>query len=157
MSKVKVKYPKPKHHAIARCEVCASMYITYISVSKSTPLAVTGPHRQLASLVYSTKSLILKLYFIFGKLYLYSWSKILFENEATVETFLYYYELARDHPPVVTGVWCIDWVPCQWGSHPGSHAYKRIIILQYGTKVSGCVCPSSNYSTIPTLTLTHMN
>ncbi len=26
-----------------------SMYITYISVSKSTPLAVTGPHGQLAS------------------------------------------------------------------------------------------------------------
>ncbi len=25
------------------------MYITYISVSKSTPLAVTGPHGQLAS------------------------------------------------------------------------------------------------------------
>ncbi len=31
------------------CEVCASIYIAYISVSKSTPLAVTGPHGQLAS------------------------------------------------------------------------------------------------------------
>ncbi len=29
-----------------------SMYITYISVSKSTPLAVTGPHGQLASTVF---------------------------------------------------------------------------------------------------------
>ena len=28
------------------------MYITYISVSKSTPLAVTGPHGQLASTIY---------------------------------------------------------------------------------------------------------
>ncbi len=44
-----VKVPEPKHRAIARCEVCVSMYITYISVSKSTPLAVTGPHGQLAS------------------------------------------------------------------------------------------------------------
>ena len=44
-----VKVPEPKHRAIARCEVCASIYITYISVSKSTPLAVTGPHGQLAS------------------------------------------------------------------------------------------------------------
>ncbi len=35
--------------AIARCEVCVSIYITYISVSKSTPLAVAGPHGQLAS------------------------------------------------------------------------------------------------------------
>ncbi len=34
---------------IARCEVCVSIYIIYISVSKSTPLAVTGPHGQLAS------------------------------------------------------------------------------------------------------------
>ena len=33
----------------ALCEVCGSIYITYISVSKSTPLAVTGPHGQLAS------------------------------------------------------------------------------------------------------------
>ncbi len=31
------------------CEVFLSMYITYIPVSKSTPLAVTGPHGQLAS------------------------------------------------------------------------------------------------------------
>ncbi len=33
-------------------EVFLSMYITYISVSNSTPLAVTGPHRQLASVVF---------------------------------------------------------------------------------------------------------
>ena len=39
-----VKFPEPKHRAIARCEVCGSIYITYISGSKSTPLAVTGPH-----------------------------------------------------------------------------------------------------------------
>ena len=43
------KSPEPKHRAIARCEVCASVYITYISVSRSTPLPVTGPHGQLAS------------------------------------------------------------------------------------------------------------
>ena len=46
-----VKTPGPKHCAIARCEVCVSIYITYILVSKSTPLAVTGPHGQLASLL----------------------------------------------------------------------------------------------------------
>ncbi len=45
------KVPEPKHRAIARCEVCVSIYITYISVSKSTPLAVTGPHGQLASII----------------------------------------------------------------------------------------------------------
>ena len=44
-----VKVPESKHRAIARCEVYVSIYITYISVSKSTPLAVTGPHGQLAS------------------------------------------------------------------------------------------------------------
>ena len=44
-----VKVPEPKHCARARCEVCVYIYITYISVSKSTPLAVTGPHGQLAS------------------------------------------------------------------------------------------------------------
>ncbi len=44
-----VKVPEPKHRAIARCEVCVSIYITYILVSKSTPLAVTGPHGQLTS------------------------------------------------------------------------------------------------------------
>ncbi len=43
------KRPSPKHRAIARCEVFLSMYITYILVSKSTPMAVTGPHGQLAS------------------------------------------------------------------------------------------------------------
>ncbi len=43
------KCPWPMHRAKARCKVCISMYITYISVSKSTPLAVTGPHGQLAS------------------------------------------------------------------------------------------------------------
>ncbi len=37
---------------IARCEVCASIYIAYISVSKSTPLAVTGPNGQLASIFF---------------------------------------------------------------------------------------------------------
>ncbi len=45
--------PEPKHCAIARCKVCASMYITYISVSKSTPLTVTGPNGQLASSLFS--------------------------------------------------------------------------------------------------------
>ena len=49
------KVPEPKHRAIARCEVCVSMYITYILVSKSTPLAVTGPHGQLASILFSMK------------------------------------------------------------------------------------------------------
>ena len=44
------KVPEPKHRATARCEVFASMYITYISVSKSTPLAVTGLYGQLASI-----------------------------------------------------------------------------------------------------------
>ena len=38
--------------ATARCEEFLSMYITYISVSKSTPLAVTGPHGQLASYIF---------------------------------------------------------------------------------------------------------
>ncbi len=46
-----VKVPEPMHRAIAQCEVFVSIYITYISVSKSTPLAVTGPHGQLASLL----------------------------------------------------------------------------------------------------------
>ena len=32
--------------------VCTSIFITYISVSKSTPLAVTGPHGQLASMLF---------------------------------------------------------------------------------------------------------
>ena len=41
--------PEPKYRGIARCEAFASMYITYISVSKCTPLAVTGPNGQLAS------------------------------------------------------------------------------------------------------------
>ncbi len=49
LASCKKKVPEPKHRAIARCEVCVSIYITYISVSKSTPLAVTGPHGQLAS------------------------------------------------------------------------------------------------------------
>ncbi len=49
-----VKVPEPKHRAIARCEVCVSIYIIYISVSKSTPLAVTGPHGQLASAILWT-------------------------------------------------------------------------------------------------------
>ena len=31
-----------------------SIYITYVSVNKSTPLAVTGPHGQLASLSHCT-------------------------------------------------------------------------------------------------------
>ncbi len=44
-----VKVPDPKHRATARCEVCVSIYITYILVHKSTPLAVTVPHGQLAS------------------------------------------------------------------------------------------------------------
>ncbi len=44
------KSPRPKHRAIARCEVYLSMYIAYISVSKPTPWAVAGPHGQLASL-----------------------------------------------------------------------------------------------------------
>ena len=35
-------------HDDGSCEVCASIYIAYISVSKSRPLAVTGPHGQLA-------------------------------------------------------------------------------------------------------------
>ncbi len=52
--------PEPKHCAIARCKVCASMYITYISVSKSTPLTVTGPNGQLASLLFSNKIVIVK-------------------------------------------------------------------------------------------------
>ncbi len=47
-----VKVPEPKHCTIARCEVCVSIYITYILVSKSTPLAVTGPHGQLASYIF---------------------------------------------------------------------------------------------------------
>ncbi len=51
-----VKVPEPKHRAIARCEVCTSMYITYNLVSKFTPLAVTGPHGQLASLALHKKS-----------------------------------------------------------------------------------------------------
>ena len=44
-----VKVSERKHRAIARCEVCGSIYIIYISVSQSTPSAVTGPHGQLAS------------------------------------------------------------------------------------------------------------
>ncbi len=48
------KSPRPKHRTILRCEVCASIYISYISVSKSTPLAVTGPHGQLASHILHT-------------------------------------------------------------------------------------------------------
>ncbi len=44
------KSPRPKHRAIARCEVLLFMYITYILVSISTPLAVTGPYGQLASM-----------------------------------------------------------------------------------------------------------
>ncbi len=50
-----VKVPEAKHRAIARCEVCVSIYIIYISVSKSTPLAVTGPHGQLASILLHNK------------------------------------------------------------------------------------------------------
>ncbi len=34
------------------CEVFVSMYITYISVSTSTPLAVTSPYGQLASYLF---------------------------------------------------------------------------------------------------------
>ena len=45
------KIPRPKHCAIARCEVYLSMYITYYSVSIPTPWAVAGPHRQLASII----------------------------------------------------------------------------------------------------------
>ncbi len=37
------KSPRPKHRATARCMGLLSMYITYISVSVTTPLAVTGP------------------------------------------------------------------------------------------------------------------
>ncbi len=38
------------HNTLSCCsEVFASMYITYILVSKSTPLAVTGPYGPLAS------------------------------------------------------------------------------------------------------------
>ena len=48
------KSPRPKHRAIARCEVCLSMYITYISVSMPTPWAVAGPNGQLASILWST-------------------------------------------------------------------------------------------------------
>ena len=47
-----VKVLKPKHGAIARCGVCVSIHISYLSVSKSTPLAVTGPYGQLASIQY---------------------------------------------------------------------------------------------------------
>ncbi len=46
------KSPSPKHRATARCEVFLFMYISYISVSISTPLAVTSPHRQLASEIF---------------------------------------------------------------------------------------------------------
>ncbi len=46
---ISVKSPRPKHRAIARCEVLI-IYITYISVSIPTPWAVAGPHGQLASL-----------------------------------------------------------------------------------------------------------
>ncbi len=48
------KVPEPKHCSTAQCEVFASMYITYISVSKSTPLAVNGPYGQLASIYIVT-------------------------------------------------------------------------------------------------------
>ena len=51
-----VKVLEPEHRTIARCEVCACIYMTYISVSKSTPLAVTGPHGQLASLTITETS-----------------------------------------------------------------------------------------------------
>ncbi len=43
--------PKPKVCAIARREAYVSMYIAYISVSKSTPWAVAGPHGHLASAI----------------------------------------------------------------------------------------------------------
>ena len=43
------KSPRPKHCAIARCEVYLSIYIAYNSVSIPTPWAVAGPHGQLAS------------------------------------------------------------------------------------------------------------
>ncbi len=45
--------PSPAEANGPRGEVFLSMYITYISVSKSTPLAVTGPHGQLASCILS--------------------------------------------------------------------------------------------------------
>ena len=44
--------PMAKHRATARCEVSVSICIAYIYVSKFTPLAVTGPHGQLASLLF---------------------------------------------------------------------------------------------------------
>ncbi len=45
------KSPRAKHHAKARCEAYPSMYITYISVSILTKLAVAGPHWQLVSVL----------------------------------------------------------------------------------------------------------
>ncbi len=46
---VRVCVTLPPAAAVGPADMCASKYIAYISVSNQFPLAVTGPHGQLAS------------------------------------------------------------------------------------------------------------
>ena len=56
----KVPNLEKKSQSEASREVFLSMYITYISLSISTPLAVTCPHGQLASILFRNNQFILQ-------------------------------------------------------------------------------------------------
>ncbi len=74
-------------------QVCVSIYISYISVSKSISLAVTGPHGQLASLLlqYTLNSidaigqlLILQKISVFFFYYIILFDRIEFSPKETI-------------------------------------------------------------------------